>query len=388
MRTSFIALAALAVTGAGVYAGMNDMLPGAAQSGFDRGASAFGRAGAPAAVAQSSAAPRLAAAVEAVAAKPETVSSRFASVGSLLSEESVQLAAEQPGRLIAINFSDGDHVRANDPVFKLDDTLLMAELRDLQARLTLAEANLERAASLSKSGFATATARDQAVADRAIAQAAVDLVKVRLGKTEVRAPFDGAFGFRLSSVGAYVTAGQPIVNLENIDTLKVDFRVPETRLADVKIGLDVTVTVDAYPDRTFRGKVYAIDPLVDVNGRAVKVRARLDNADRLLRPGLFARVEVTGDSTREVALIPESALMPRGAENHVFRVRDGKAVETPVKLGQRRAGEVEILEGVSGAEMVVTAGQARLRDGADVRVVDTARQAAATPAGAPAELVR
>lgn len=384
MRKSFIALAALAAIGAGAYAGMNDLLPGGVQTGFDRVAANLGKAGGTPAAAKPSAnaAPRAAVPVEAVAAKPETVSPTFSSVGSLVSEESVQLAAEQPGRLVSINFKDGDRVHANDPVLKFDDTLLMAELTDLQARLTLAEANLGRAASLSKSGFATATARDQAVADRAIAQAAVELVKVRLGKTEIRAPFDGVVGFRLSSIGAYVQAGQAIVNLENIDTLKVDFRVPETRLADVKIGLDVKVLVDAYPDRSFRGKIYAIDPLVDVNGRALKVRARLDNAERLLRPGLFARVEVTADSTQDVVLIPESALMPRGSENHVFRVRDGKAVETLVKLGQRRAGEVEIVEGVTGAEMVVTAGQARLRDGADVRVVDAARQAAVAPADA------
>lgn len=376
MRTSFIALAALAAIGAGAYAGMNDMLPAPIQAAFDKTAAAARPAQTAAKPAPAS---RDSVAVEAVAAKPETVSARFAAVGSLVSEESVQLAAEQPGRLVAINFKDGDRVAANAPVLKFDDTLLMAELQDLQARLALAEANYKRAQSLSKSGYATDTARDQAIADRAIAQAAVELVKVRLGKTEIRAPFDGVVGFRLASVGAYVQAGEAIVNLESIDTLKVDFRVPETRLADVQIGLDVSVTVDAYPGRSFAGKIYAIDPLVDVNGRALKVRARLDNAERLLRPGLFARVDVTADETQSVVVIPESALVPRGSENLVYRVRDGRAVETPVRLGERRVGEVEIVDGVAGDEMVVVAGQQRLRDGAAVRIVDPARQAAAAP---------
>lgn len=381
MRTSFIALAALAAVGAGAYAGLNELLPSPVQVAFDKVAVAAGRSGSSAA-AKPAQAPASSVAVEAVAAKPETVSSRFASVGSLVSEESVQLAAEQPGRLVSINFKDGDRVAANAPVLKFDDTLLMAELQDLEARLALAEANYKRAQSLSKSGYATDTARDQAIADRAIAKAAVELVKVRLGKTEIRAPFDGVVGFRLASIGAYVPAGQPIVNLESIDTLKVDFRVPETRLADVKIGLAVSVSVDAYPGRTFVGEIYAIDPLVDVNGRALKVRARLDNADRLLRPGLFARVEVTADATQSVVVIPESALVPRGSENLVYRVRDGKVIETTVKLGERRVGEVEIVDGVSGDEMVVVAGQQRLKDGAAVRVVDPARQAAAAPAKA------
>lgn len=381
MRTSFIALAALAAVGAGAYAGLNELLPSPVQGVFDKVAVAAGRSGSSAAAKPAPAsAPGVA--VEAVPAKPQTVSSRFASVGSLVSEESVQLAAEQPGRLVSINFKDGDRVAANAPVLKFDDTLLMAELQDLEARLALAEANYKRAQSLSKSGYATDTARDQAIADRAIAKAAVELVKVRLGKTEIRAPFDGVVGFRLASIGAYVPAGQPIVNLESIDTLKVDFRVPETRLADVKIGLAVSVSVDAYPGRTFEGKIYAIDPLVDVNGRALKVRARLDNADRLLRPGLFARVDVTADETQSVVVIPESALVPRGSENLVYRVKDGKAVETTVKLGERRVGEVEIVDGVSGDEMVVVAGQQRLKDGAAVRVVDPARQAAAAPAKA------
>jgi len=381
MRTSFIALAALAAVGAGAYAGLNELLPSPVQGAFDKAAAAAGRSGSSAA-AKPAQAPATSVAVEAVAAKPETVSARFASVGSLVSEESVQLAAEQPGRLVSINFRDGDRVAANAPVLKFDDTLLMAELQDLEARLALAEANYKRAQSLSKSGYATDTARDQAIADRAIAKAAVELVKVRLGKTEIRAPFDGVVGFRLASIGAYVPAGQPIVNLESIDTLKVDFRVPETRLADVKIGLGVSVSVDAYPGRTFEGKIYAIDPLVDVNGRALKVRARLDNADRLLRPGLFARVDVTADATQSVVVIPESALVPRGSENLVYRVQDGKAVETTVKLGERRVGEVEIVDGVAGDEMVVVAGQQRLKDGAAVRVVDPARQAAAASAKA------
>ncbi|GLK81120.1 efflux RND transporter periplasmic adaptor subunit [Methylopila turkensis] len=378
MRRSFIALAALAAVGTGAYAGLNDMLPGFAQGAFDRGVAAAGRP--TAAAAKPAPAAPAAIVVEAAAARPETVAARFASVGTLVSDESVQLASEQPGRLVAIRFREGDRVEANAPVLKFDDTLLMAELKDLEARLALAEANFKRAQSLSKSGYATDTARDQAIADRATAQAAVELAKVRLGKTEIRAPFEGVVGFRLASVGAYVQAGQPIVNLESIDTLKVDFRVPETRLADVRPGLDVGVAVDAYPNRTFRGKIEAIDPLVDVNGRALKVRARLDNADGLLRPGLFARVEVQADESRQVVVIPESALMPRGSENHVFRVREGRAIDTPVKLGERRAGQVEIVSGLTGDEMVVTAGQTRLKDGAAVRVVDAARQASAAPA--------
>jgi membrane fusion protein (multidrug efflux system) len=383
MRASLVALFALAAVAAGAYAGMNSMLPAPAQRGFDGALAAVSSASrndasarpVPAAAKEARRIP-----VEAAKATAETVSPRFSSIGTLISEESVQIAAEQPGRLTAVRFKEGERVGENDPIIKFDDSLLRAELRDAEARLTLAEANFKRANSLSQSGYATQTARDQAIADRATASATVELAKVRLGKTEIRAPFGGVVGFRLSSVGAYVQAGQPIVNLENIDTLKVDFRVPEARLADVKVGLDVKVIVDAHPGRAFYGRIYAIDPLVDVNGRALKVRARLDNADGALRPGLFARVEVSGDSSQNVVLIPESALMPRGAENLVYLIQDGKAVQKPVRLGQRRAGIVEVVQGVGAGEMVVTAGQPRLQDGASVEVVEAAAQvSAATP---------
>ena len=150
--------------------------------------------------------------------------------------------------------------------------------------------------------------------------------------------------------------------------LKVDFKLPELFLPSVTIGQTVDVLVDALPGRTFTGEIYAIDPQVDVNGRALALRARLPNADNVLRPGLFARVLVKGKQTREVVLAPESAIVPRGGETFVFRIDDGKAIEAKVKLGERRGAEVEILEGVPPNTQLVTAGQLKLRNGVAVEV--------------------
>ena len=130
------------------------------------------------------------------------------------------------------------------------------------------------------------------------------------------------------------------------------------------------VIVDAHPGRTFTGEIYAIDPQVDVNGRALALRAKLQNTDLLLRPGLFARVLVKGKQTREVVLAPESAIVPRSGETFVFRIDHGRAVEVKVKLGERRGAEVEIVEGLLPNALVVTAGQLRLRNGVAVEVVD------------------
>ena len=169
--------------------------------------------------------------------------------------------------------------------------------------------------------------------------------------------------------GAYTQIGQVLVNLEKIDRLKLDFRLPEINLRDVEVGQAVEIAVDAIGGRSFEGEVYAIDPLVDVNGRALKVRARLANPDNVLRPGLFARVTLLGRSAGQVVMVPEGAIMPRGSDSFVFTVENGAAVETRVKLGRRSKGEGEILEGLQPEATVGVAGQARLKNGGHVDIV-------------------
>jgi membrane fusion protein (multidrug efflux system) len=151
--------------------------------------------------------------------------------------------------------------------------------------------------------------------------------------------------------------------------LKLDFRVPETRLTQITVGQDVELTVDAFPDRRFGGKIYAIDPQVDVNGRSLRIRARLPNPELALRPGLFARVIIKGLEEREVVRVPESAVVPSGDNKFVFSIVGGKAKENKVTTGRRRAGEVEILQGIEAGTQIITSGQMRLRDGMAVDVM-------------------
>lgn len=252
---------------------------------------------------------------------------------------------------------------------RLDDALAVAELDDAQARYNLAQGNLGRANSLAKSGNVTERARDEATTNAETSRAALELAKVRLSKHVIRAPFSGVAGIRRVSPGAYITAGQPIVNLEKIDRLKIDFKLPEIYLAQVKTGQALEITVDALPGRVFTGIIYAIDPHIDVNGRALSIRARLDNPDLVLRPGLFARIRVKGQVKRNVLVVPEAAIVPRGEEKIIYMVRDGQAIEAKVTLGGRANGLVEILDGLAEDAMVVTAGQQKLKDGSAVEVV-------------------
>ncbi|GAB4066411.1 efflux RND transporter periplasmic adaptor subunit [Ancylobacter sonchi] len=309
--------------------------------------------------------------VEVAAARKEQVTADIRSIGTLQSDESVKLAGEVAGRIEKINFREGEHVQAGDALVQLDAALVRASLEETEARLELAKANFERAQRLQQSGSGTARALDEAKAELNTSSALIDSQKVQIAKHTIGAPFDGVVGLRSVSVGAYVPVGTALVNLEKIDVLKLDFKVPEVFLRQITPGQNVEIVVDAMPDRSFTGTVYAIDPMVDVDGRSLSVRARLQNPQLMLRPGLFVRVVVKGLESRETVFVPESAIVPRGQERFVWLVADGKAKETKVALGQRRAGEVEIVKGVPAGASVVVAGQARLRNGAAVEVVST-----------------
>jgi membrane fusion protein (multidrug efflux system) len=359
MRKLVLAVVGVLVVGAAAYA----MLPMLWQSPAGRSQPAGGQA-------RDRAAPRQqAAAVEVVRAREEKATTDIRAVGSLRSDESVQIAPEIAGRIAEILFKEGEEVQEGAALVKLDDALARAEVAQADARFDLAKANYDRANALARTGNVTERARDEAVSAHQAALAALELARVRLAKHTLTAPFPGTVGLRGISLGAFVPVGTAIAHLQKIDALKVDFKIPELHLSEVRVGQGVDVSVDAFPNAAFTGEIYAIDPLVDVNGRALQIRARLANAERTLRPGLFARIVIKGSAERTVVVVPESAIMPRGGETYVFRVQDGKAVETKVRLGQRKGGNVQVTEGLAPDATVVTAGQQRLRNGVAVEAV-------------------
>jgi len=307
-------------------------------------------------------------AVEAATAVATTSTEDLRGIGTLQSDESVQISTEISGRVTTLPLVEGAPVSAGDVLVKLDDALAVAEVDDTLARHNLAIGNLGRANSLAKSGNVTERARDEASTNAETSRAALELARVRLSKHTIVAPFGGIAGIRKVSPGAYVAPGQPIVNLEKIDTLKIDFKLPELYLAQIGTGQEISIAVDALPDRTFIGTIYAIDPHIDVNGRAIVIRARLENPGLVLRPGLFARIRIKGRVVRNVLLIPEAAIVPRGNDKIVFAIANGQAAETKVTLGGRHNGMVEILSGLAENAQVVTAGQQKLKNGSPVEV--------------------
>ncbi len=301
--------------------------------------------------------------VEAITAATAPMPQTITAVGSLRSDESVTLRPEVAGRVNAIGFREGQPVAKGVTLVKLDPAINEAEVLQAKANLTLASSKYERAIDLQKQGFISGQAKDEAENNLKVAEAAAALAAARLAKTEIRAPFSGVIGLRSVSIGDYVKEGQDMVNLEAIDPLKVDFRVPEIYLKQVQVGQKLEVTLDALPGRKYEGMVSAINPLVDAAGRAIVIRAQVRNADTALRPGMFARVRLLTKDDRDALVLPEQALVPQGEEQYVYRVLDGKAARTKVELGQRRDGRVEVVKGVAPGETIVTAGQLKLRDG-------------------------
>jgi len=317
--------------------------------------------------------------VEVAKVATATVQEDVDAVGTLRSNESVVVRPEISGRIDRLNFTEGAPVQKGQIIVALDDAVPAAELAQAKANLALAESNYQRTQELEKQKFVSATAKDQALNGLRVAQANVQLADARLAKTKIVAPFGGVIGIRQISVGDYVKEGQDLVTLEDISALKVDFWVPEQLLAALRPGQAVEMGSDALPGRKYVATVDAIDPLVDQAGRAVLLRARLRNSDGQLRPGMFVRTRLIVSQRQDALTVPEEALVPVGADQFVYRVADGKAQRVKIRAGVRRAGTVEVLEGLAPGDTVVTAGQLKLRDGAQVAVGGPGGKPAAPP---------
>ena len=310
-------------------------------------------------------------------------------VGSLRSRQSVVLRPEVSGRVTAINFRDADRVRRGQLLVQLDDQLPQAQVQQAQAELSIARANHKRNQELVEEKFIAQRAVDESAANLQVAEAKLALARATLARLKIVAPFDGIAGIRNVSVGDYLKDGADIVNIEDLEVVFVDFRLPERFQTKVRPGQNALIDVDALPGRSFSALVLAVDPLVDANGRSVGVRGCIDNRKLELRPGMFARVTPVFGVRQDAKVIPEEAIVPQGGRQFVYKLVDGPDQDTriarrvEVKVGVRQPGKVEIVEGLLAGDTVVTAGQQRIqKDGAPVRVLDLAKGGNGTAAPA------
>lgn len=314
--------------------------------------------------------------VESVEVQATELQSSVRAVGTLIAEASATLRAEVPGQILAVHFSEGEPLASGARLFSIEAMVLEAEVNEARANAERSEAAFDRARKLFEKNLISGTDYDIARANHDVDVARLRSSQARLSKTVIRAPFDGFVGLRRINVGDYATVGQELVDVVQIDPLRVDFSLPETLLAKVRPDLPVEVSVDAYPGEVFRGVITAVAPQSDRAGHSVEVRASLPNAGLKLRPGLFVRVKVSLGVKSNAIVIPEQAIWPIGQEKTVYVIVDGTARQRIVRVGDRQPGMVEILSGLEAGEIVVTAGQMKLFDGAAVTSTGGASAAA------------
>lgn len=308
-----------------------------------------------------------------VEAQPVTVGEVVHSaetVGNLLGYEAVVLRPQIQGKVEKILFEEGQPVTSGQPMVQLDDDQYKAELDEAVANRDLSDANYRRTQELIKRKVASDTDRDKAYAELQANKARVALKKEALSKAVLVAPFEGIAGLRAVSVGDVVTPGQALVEVVDVDPIKVDFRVPEKYIGEVQSGQPISISVDAFPGEKFLGEVYAVAPLIDSNGRNLQMRATVPNADGRLRPGMFARVALTLKKFENAISVPEEAIVPMGDKQLVYRIKDGKAEMVPVKLGIRHQALVQVVQGLEPGDVVITAGQIKVRPGAPVNPIN------------------
>lgn len=317
-----------------------------------------------------------AATVTTAVVQPKPWSDTLEALGTAHANESVMLTAKVTETVVRVNFEDGDLVEAGAVLVDLSGRVEVAGLEEAAAAYREAEQQYRRQQQLASQKLIPAGQLDAQRATMEAARARLDATRARLADRVITAPFAGVLGFRQVSPGTLVTPGTTIASLDDISVIKLDFAVPETFLSALGAGQPVTARSAAWPDREFAGEVATIDSRVDPVTRAVTVRATLPNPDRLLRPGMLLTVRVF-QPERQALVVPEISVVQVARDAHVFRLRDDGTVEqVEVRLGQRRRGEVEVIEGLSAGDRIVVDGTVKLRDGSRVTEAAPAAPAA------------
>ncbi|HRP07485.1 MAG TPA: efflux RND transporter periplasmic adaptor subunit [Gemmatimonadales bacterium] len=311
-------------------------------------------------------------AVEVSSAFRDSVVEAITANGGIEAMQQIALRPDVDGRVVELLFREGQRVQQGTPLVRIDDAELKAQVDRAVADRDLARQALERTRQLVADRAAAPADLERAEAQHRVAEASLELLQVRLGRTVVRAPFAGVVGRRLVSVGDYVSSQRELLMLQTVSPVRVVFNVPERYAAALKVGQDVTFRVAALPGRDFTGRVDFVDPAVTLPARTITVKAVAGNGGGDLQPGMFVEVRLATELRANATVIPEEAVAPAAGGSFVWTVVDGKATRREVELGVRVPGFVEVRRGVETGENVVVGGLDRMFDGAPVNptVVD------------------
>jgi membrane fusion protein, multidrug efflux system len=315
--------------------------------------------------------------VNVAVAKSEIIPNLLIAVGDLAAVHQVNVTSDVNGRITDIQFTAGASVKAGTPLLQLFDAPEQGDLANFKAQQRVAQISLDRARQLAERQVGPQMTVDNA-------QAAFDQATASIAKTEaiisqklVRAPFDGELGVRKVEVGQYLTAGTQIVSLTDLSVLYANFTVTEKDSANLKVGQTVRIAVDAYPGRSFEGKITTIEPQIATETRNIRVQATIQNPEKILKPGMFVTTTVVLPDKPAVVTVPETAVDYTLYGDSVYLVSekkedDGKtslvATRTFVQAGKRIDGRAEILKGLKDGDRVVAVGQLKLQSGAPVTI--------------------
>lgn len=300
-------------------------------------------------------------------------------IGSVQAVQWVEVSSEVEGQVREILFESGERVEAGAPLLRLDDSIDRADLDGLLAAERLAGIQLERTRQLLRDRAVAQGDFDAASAQLDQARALVAAKQAGIAKKTIRAPFSGELGIRQVNPGQFLSAGDPIVTLQSLNPIYVDYSLPERHLSQVSPGQSVRIEVAAYPGRRFEGHIEALSPDIDLGTRALHIRARFDNSDLALRPGMFAQVETLLPAQEQVLTLPREAITfnTYGDAVYLIEEREGKllAQRRQIRTGATRGEEIQVLDGLKAGDRVVRAGQVKLINGQEVRILNDAESA-------------
>jgi membrane fusion protein (multidrug efflux system) len=313
--------------------------------------------------------------VEVALARTDTVVDAILATGQVEALQSIELRPDIEGRISEILVREGALVTRGAPLFKVDDAELKAQVARAEADRDLARQSLTRTRELLGQKASSQAELERAEATARSSEAQLDLLKVRLARTLVRAPFTGVVGQRFVSLGDYVTSDTRLVSLQTVSPQRASFQVPERYAVELKVGQQVTFRVAALRGKEFTGRVDFVDPVVQLPGRTITVKAVVPNPRRELQSGMFIEARLATAVRPSAVVIPEDAVIALQGSTFVWIIEQGKATRRQVDLGVRTPGFVEARTGVDSADQVVVGGQERLGEGAPVtaKVVERAR---------------
>jgi len=296
-----------------------------------------------------------------------TVADRFEAVGTLGALNAITVVSQIEALVIDIPFREGSLIEKGSLIAQLDDAQLKAEEARAEALRDQKKISFDRVKSIVEQKLAARQELDDVTAALKVSEAELALIRARLAKTRIVAPFAGLIGARRISPGAFVRTGETITDLAQIDLLRVTFYAPERYLAGLRPGASVSVSTTAFPEYELKGKISVVEPVVDPQTRSVKILARVGNPARRLRPGMSANVSAVLSERKNALLVPDEAIFAEGDQNLVYVIKpDSTVTRTPITLGTRLKNAVEVTKGLSPGMQIVRAGHQKLFEGAKV----------------------